>query len=153
MKSSAPVEQVTPNQVSRPTGTRPAYGGFGRTFRRIFTFDRLEVVSLIHSTVYFALLVSAFALGGPQPFTFIFGLSHGLIWIAMAVISVFAVRYRVINLQLAVAIAVLGCIAPFFGSAEFLRQKHVAKKRERELAEDRNLASEPELTSVPDASE
>ena len=74
-------------------GYRPApdrrseHRGFGRTFRRVFTFDRLEVVSLTHSAIYFALLVSAFALGGPQPYTFILGLSHGLIWIAMSVIS------------------------------------------------------------------
>ena len=102
-------------------------GGFGRAFRELFTFDRLEAVSLTHSAIYFALLISAFALGGPQPYTFILGLAHGLIWIAMSLISVLAVRYGVINLRLAVAIAVLGCVAPFFGSAEFLRQKHRMK--------------------------
>lgn len=106
-------------------------GGFGRLFREVFTFNRLEAVSLIHSTVYLALLVSAFALNGPQPFTFIFGLSHGLIWIGMSIVSVLAVRFRVINLRLAVAIAVLGCVAPFFGSAEFLRQKHQMKVAKR----------------------
>lgn len=115
--------------------TRRTDGRFGRLFTEIFTYDRLEVVSLIHSAIYFALLISAFALDGPQPYTFIFGLSHGLIWIGMACLSVLAVRYRVINLQLAVAISVLGCVAPFFGSAEFLRQKHVRKKRLRDLAE------------------
>jgi len=96
---------------------------FGDWFRKVVTFDRMEAISLTHSVVYFALLISAFLLGGPQPWTFIFGLSHGLIWIGMSIASVFAVRYGVINLALAVAIAVLGCVAPFFGSAEFLRQK------------------------------
>lgn len=105
--------------------------GFAHWFRRVITFDRLEVVSLIHSTIYFALLISAFVFDGPQPYTFIFGLSHGLIWIGMSILSVLAVRYRVINLPLAVAIAVLGCVAPFFGSAEFLRQKHQMKAAER----------------------
>ena len=95
----------------------------------MFTFERLEAVSLVHSAIYFALLVSAFLLGGPQPWTFVFGLSHGLIWIAMSVTSVLAVRYRVINLRLAVAVAVLGCVAPFFGSAEFLRQRHGMKAK------------------------
>jgi hypothetical protein len=112
-------------------GGRPADSGFGRIFREVFTFDRLEVVSLVHSTIYFALLISAFLLDGPQPWTFIFGLSHGLVWIAMSVISVLAVHYRVINLRLAVAVAVLGCVAPFFGSAEFLRQKHQMKAGSR----------------------
>lgn len=82
----------------------------------------MEAVSLFHSLVYLGLLTCAFLLGGPQPFTFIFGLSHGLIWIGMAITSVFAVRFRVINLRLAVAIVLLGCIAPFFGTIEFLRQ-------------------------------
>lgn len=80
------------------------------------------MVSLCHSLVYAGLLICAFGLGGPQPFTFILGLSHGLVWIAMALASMFAVHYRVINLRLALAIALLGCIAPFFGSIEFLRQ-------------------------------
>jgi hypothetical protein len=124
------VAQAPPTSriADRPTGGHsPAGDGFGRLFREVFTFDRLEIVSLTHSAIYLALLVCAFALGGPQPYTFIFGLSHGLIWIAMALVSVLAVRYRVINLRLAVAIAVLGCVAPFFGSAEFLRQKHRMK--------------------------
>lgn len=82
----------------------------------------MEAVSLFHSAVYVSLLVCAFLLGGPQPFTFIFGLSHGLIWIAMAITSTLAVHYRVINLRLAVAIVLLGCVAPFFGSIEFVRQ-------------------------------
>jgi hypothetical protein len=116
--------QRTSRIADRPApDRRSTQRGFGRAFRRIFTFDRLEVVSLTHSAIYFALLISAFALDGPQPYTFILGLSHGLIWIAMSVISVFSVHYGVINLRLAVAIAVLGCVAPFFGSAEFIRQK------------------------------
>ncbi len=92
------------------------------------TFGRMEVVSLFHSTVYVALLVCAFLLDGPQPYTFILGLSHGLIWIGMAIVSTFAVHYRVINLRLAVAIVLLGCVAPFFGSLEFLRQNHIRRK-------------------------
>lgn len=82
----------------------------------------MEVVSLCHSVVYAGLLLCAFVLGKPQPFTFILGLSHGLLWIGMSITSILAVRYRVINLRLALAITLLGCIAPFFGSIEFLRQ-------------------------------
>ncbi|MEX1219614.1 MAG: hypothetical protein WEB05_04410 [Solirubrobacterales bacterium] len=125
------MNHVSPTPGQAQPETIPVYNTFGRLFRDLITFDRLEAVSLIHSTVYFALLVSAFLLDGPQPYTFIFGLSHGLIWIGMSIISVLAVRYRVINLRLAVAISVLGCVAPFFGSAEFLRQKHQMKVAER----------------------
>ncbi len=128
MSDARPTPRIA---VRSAPGRRPGDGGFGRLFREVFTFDRLEVVSLIHSTIYFALLISAFLLDGPQPWTFIFGLAHGLIWIAMSVISVLAVHYRVINIRLAVAVAVLGCVAPFFGSAEFLRQKHQMKAASR----------------------
>jgi len=83
----------------------------------------MEAVSLTHSVVYIGLLICAFLLDGPQPITFILGLSHGLIWIGMSLTSIAAVHYRVINLRLAVAISLLGCVAPFFGSIEFIRQK------------------------------
>lgn len=117
--------------MNSPASTQVYGQRFGGWFRRTITFNRMEAVSLTHSVVYFALLISAFLLGGPQPWTFIFGLSHGLIWIGMSITSVLAVRYGVINLALAVAIAVLGCVAPFFGSAEFLRQKHRRKEAEQ----------------------
>jgi hypothetical protein len=102
-------------------------GTFSRVFTRLVTFRRMEVVSLLHSVVYLALLISAFLLGGPQPWTFIFGLTHGIVWILMSITSVLAVHYRVINLRLAVAIGILGCIAPFFGSFEFLRQSRQSR--------------------------
>ncbi len=92
------------------------------------------MVSLCHSVVYLCLLVCAFLLDGPQPFTFIFGLSHGLIWIGMSITCTLAVHYRVINLRLALAIALLGCIAPFFGSIEFLRQGHQRRKAAEAVA-------------------
>jgi hypothetical protein len=103
-------------------------GRFGDSFRRVVTFNRLEFVSITHSLIYFALLISWLGLGQPQPLNRILGYAHGIIWIAMAITSVLALRYRVVNLQLAVAVAVLGCVAPFFGSAEFLRQKHQMKR-------------------------
>jgi len=82
----------------------------------------LEGVSLFHSVVYTSLLICAFGLGDPEPITFILGLSHGLLWIGMSITSLFALRFRIINLRLAVAITLLGCIAPFFGTLEFILQ-------------------------------
>lgn len=98
---------------------------FGIRFTRVVKFDRMEAVSLTHSVVYLGLLVCAFLLDGPQPITFILGLSHGLIWIGMSLTSIAAVHFRVINLRLAVAIVLLGCVAPFFGSIEFIRQNRL----------------------------
>ena len=121
------MESPAPSPSQTETESRSLDQRFGEAFRRVVTFDRMEKVSLTHSVVYFALLICAFGLGRPPPWTFIFGLSHGLIWIGMSITSVIAVRYGVIKLALAVPSAVLGCVAPFFGSAEFLRQKHQRK--------------------------
>src|SRR5215217_6190659 len=53
---------------------------------------------------------------------FVFGLTHGLGWIAMCLLSVAALRARVIPLRLAVAVAVIGAVGPFVGSYEFVRE-------------------------------
>jgi hypothetical protein len=86
------------------------------------TFTRLKWTSFTHSCVYTALLVCAFALGKPQPYTFVLGLTHGLLWIFMSLACLAAARMRIVSLRLAVAVAVLGGIGPFFGSFEFIRE-------------------------------
>ncbi|MGO9791938.1 MAG: hypothetical protein ACLP8S_21295 [Solirubrobacteraceae bacterium] len=90
------------------------------SFPSWITFRVLEAVSFTHSCIYAALLISAFALGNPEPATFIFGLSHGLLWIAMSLTCIAAARARVIPFWLAVTVAVLGGIGPFCGSAGFI---------------------------------
>jgi hypothetical protein len=89
----------------------------------VTAFTRLKYASFVHSAVYLALLVTAFALHKPEPETFILGLSHGLLWIGMSLVCLAAVRLRIIPLRVAVAVAVLGGIGPFFGSAEFIREQ------------------------------
>ncbi len=84
------------------------------------TFGRLEAVSFGHSTVYLSLLVCAFALGNPEPETFILGLSHGLLWIGMSLVCIAAARAHVIPFWLAVTVAVLGGLGPFAGSIGFI---------------------------------
>ncbi len=97
------------------TRLRPAAGPL--------TFTRLKWTSLTHSCVYMALLVSAFAAGKPEPLTFVLGMTHGLLWIFMSLACIAAARLRVVSLRLAVAVAVLGGIGPFFGSYEFIREQ------------------------------
>ena len=84
------------------------------------TFRRLEVASLIHSTVFLALLICAFALSNPEPETFVLGLTHGLMWITMSLVCIAAARARVIPFWLAVTVAVLGGLGPFLGSLGFV---------------------------------
>jgi hypothetical protein len=87
-----------------------------------WVFTRLKWTSFTHSCVYTALLVCAFAVGKPQPETFVLGLTHGLLWIAMSLTCIMCVRLRIVPLRLAAAVAVLGGIGPFFGSFEFVRE-------------------------------
>ena len=93
--------------------------------RPAITFRRLEAASFTHSAVYLALLVCAFIAGSPQPETFILGLAHGLIWIAMSLVCIAAARLRIIPFWVAVTVAVLGGLGPFAGSIAFV----VAERR------------------------
>jgi hypothetical protein len=86
-------------------------------------FKALKWTSFCHSCIYLSLLTCAFALHKPEPLTFTLGLTHGLLWIAMSLACITAARFRIVPLRLAVAVAVLGGIGPFFGSYEFIRQQ------------------------------
>jgi hypothetical protein len=94
----------------------------------MITFGRLEAASFFHSSVYLALLICAFAAGNPEPATFVLGLSHGLLWIAMSLVCIGAARARIIPYWLAVTVAVLGGLGPFAGSAGFVYE---ARRRGR----------------------
>ena len=87
------------------------------------TFSRLKWTSFVHSAVYLALLIAAFGAGKPEPLTQVLGWTHGLLWICMSAACLTAVRLRIVPLRVAVAVAVLGGIAPFFGSIEFVREQ------------------------------
>jgi hypothetical protein len=84
-------------------------------------FTPLKWTSFCHSCVYLSLLVCAFVLHKPQPETFVLGMTHGILWIGMSLACIAAARMRIVSLRLAVAVAVLGGIGPFFGSYEFVR--------------------------------
>jgi hypothetical protein len=100
---------------------------------RWVTFTRLEFASFTHSIIYLSLLVCAFALGGPQPETLILGWAHGLMWIGMSLICIYAARARVIPFWLAVTVAVLGGLGPFCGSIGFVVEDR-RRRRMREIA-------------------
>jgi 4-amino-4-deoxy-L-arabinose transferase-like glycosyltransferase len=92
---------------------------------RLLTFERLKWASFTHSAVYTVLLV-VWLVPGLAPLEAIFGMAHGLGWIAMSLACLVALRLRVIDLRLAVAVAVLGGVGPFIGSLEFVRQSRMA---------------------------
>jgi hypothetical protein len=94
---------------------------------RLLTFDRLKWASFTHSTVYTVLLV-VWLVPDLADLEAVFGMAHGLGWIAMSLACIVALRLRVIDLRLAVAVAVLGGIGPFIGSYEFVRQSRSARR-------------------------
>lgn len=87
---------------------------------RAVTFKRLEAASFTHSGVYLALLICAFALSNPEPETFVLGMAHGLMWIAMSLLCIAAARAHIIPFWLAVTVVVLGGLGPFAGSIGFI---------------------------------
>lgn len=89
--------------------------------RRVLTFGRLKWGSFLHSAVYTVLLV-VWLVPGLAGLEMVFGMAHGVGWIAMSLACIVALRLRIIDLRLAVAVAVLGGIGPFIGSYEFWRQ-------------------------------
>jgi len=80
----------------------------------------LKKLSFAHSTVYICLLV-VWLVPGLALATSIFGFIHGIGWILMVLLILLALRAQVVPLRTATAVAVLGGIAPFFGSYEFIR--------------------------------
>ena len=86
------------------------------------SFATLKRLSFTHSAIYLTLLV-VWIVPGLHPEEFAFGLAHGLGWIGMCLLCVWAARARVIPLRLAVAIAVVGAVGPFVGSYEFVREQ------------------------------
>jgi hypothetical protein len=87
----------------------------------LLTFERLKWASFTHSAVYTVLLI-VWLVPGLHSLEMVFGMAHGVGWIGMSLACIAALRLRVIDLRLAVAVAVLGGIGPFIGSYEFLRR-------------------------------
>ena len=59
----------------------------------------------------------------------VFGFTHGIGWFFMVALSLYGLRTRLIDLRLALAIAVLGAVGPYFGTAEFIHQDRVRARR------------------------
>jgi hypothetical protein len=93
----------------------------------VITFQRLKAASFAHSTVY-AILLVVWLVPGLHTEEMVFGFAHGIGWIVMCALALEGLRTRVINLRLAVAIAVIGAVGPFVGSYEFVRQSRARVK-------------------------
>ena len=82
-----------------------------------------QAASFIHSAIYLTLLVVWLVPGLHAP-EFVFGMAHGVGWIAMCLPASLAVRARGDPAAAGVAVAVLGGVGPFVGTYEFVREEH-----------------------------
>lgn len=92
-------------------------------------FTTLKWLSFTHSGVYLILL-AVWLIPGLALAESIFGFTHGIGWILMVLFVLLALQARVLGLRLAFAVAVLGAVAPFFGSYEFVREQRRRDKAE-----------------------
>lgn len=93
------------------------------------SFGTLKRLSFTHSTIYICLL-AVWLIPGLASEEMVFGFLHGIGWIVMVLLIFAALHAREVPLRTAFAVSVLGGIAPFFGSYEFVREG-----RRREAAE------------------
>jgi uncharacterized membrane protein len=108
--------------VSSPPRRRPAAGGFP-------SFRLLEALSFTASAVFAGLLL--FWRGPDVPAaTTALGWAHGLLWIALSLLAIVAVRRGTIPFWLGVTVAVVGGVGPFAGTAGFL----VESRRRRQVS-------------------
>ena len=85
------------------------------------SFEQLKLLSFTHSAIYLTLL-TVWLVPGLHHAERVFGWAHGVGWIVMSLLSIDAVRRRVIPLWLGVTVAVIGGVGPFAGSAGFIVQ-------------------------------
>lgn len=100
---------------------------------RSLSFAALKRLSFTHSTIYCCLL-AVWLIPGLAAGETVFGFAHGIGWILMVLLIFAALHARVVPLRTAFAVSVLGGIAPFFGSYEFVREERRRAEREASAA-------------------
>lgn len=110
------------------------------------SFPTLKRLSFAHSTIYTCLLI-VWLVPGLATEEMVFGFTHGIGWILMVILIFAALRARVVPMRTAFAVSVLGGIAPFFGSYEFVREE----RRRAALGDPSQPVAQP-LVERPSAS-
>ena len=92
------------------------------------TFRQLKYLSFTHSAIYVTLLVLAVL---NHPAKLYFGWAHGIGWIVISLLCIYAVGRRIIPLWLGVMVAVVGGLGPFAGSIGFVVQERRQRSTDR----------------------
>ena len=82
-------------------------------------FELLRALSFLNSTVFTFLLFFWLA-PGYEAETTVLGWCHGCMWIVLSLLSLVALRRRVIPFWLAVVVTVIGGVGPYAGSIGFV---------------------------------
>lgn len=82
-------------------------------------FELLRALSFVNSTVFTFLLFFWLA-PGYEAETTVLGWCHGCMWIVLSLLSLVALRRRVIPFWLAVVVTVIGGVGPYAGSIGFV---------------------------------
>jgi hypothetical protein len=82
-------------------------------------FELLRALSFLNSTVFTFLLFFWLA-PGYEAETAVLGWCHGCMWIVLSLLSLVALRRRVIPFWLAVVVTVIGGVGPYAGSIGFV---------------------------------
>jgi hypothetical protein len=98
---------------------------------RLLSLRNLAVLSLVHCVLFTGLMLFAFVLGHPQPVTFIFGFTHGVLYIVMSVAVAVAAKVRTVSPTTALVVIVLGAAGPYFGAFDLVREE---RRRRRALS-------------------
>ena len=89
---------------------------------RLLSFRNLAVASVLHSILFTGLMLCAFVLGKPEPATFVFGFTHGVLYLAMAIACGIAIRLGTVPPTTGLVVIILGALGPYFGTFDFLRE-------------------------------
>jgi hypothetical protein len=89
---------------------------------RLLSFNHMMVLSIVHSILFTGLMICAFALDHPEPATFIFGFTHGVLYMIIAALAAVAAKLKTIPLTTALVVIILGAFGPYFGTYDFVRE-------------------------------
>ena len=91
--------------------------------RRILTVRNFAGFSIVHSVLFTGLMVCAFVLAKPQPATFFFGFTHGVMYMIMTAACIVAARLRIVSITTALIVTICGLFGPYFAAYEFTKDE------------------------------
>ena len=98
---------------------------------RLLSTRNLAALALVHCVLFTGLMFCAFVIDHPQPVTFIFGFTHGVLYMLMSALIIVAAKLRTVSVTTAIVVIVLGAAGPYFGAFDLVREE---RKRRREAA-------------------